>query len=714
MNQSETRLRLMAKDILLDLLRRGEIPTGEKLALLLKMRTRDLDTSRPEIAQQDNQFAWGEVSSAKKMNKLTRTIAADVFVLYQTFLENEKAYLETLDKTLNEINQLGKKAQDLISRANRMLLVENRVEGLLEVFSEDFADGGRINYEETTAKVDLANGTILLPYNTERPVLFSEFLNLGSMQESDFQVTLLNRNSRRAPGTRDSELRDMLRDSNRPWMFTISSEVRESVSIEVKINLSRSIVPSGGLLTVKKISLDPFIIGGSVLHLMQFSEDGISWKDLPVEEPSRRLASPTIYLVEDMVFRFIRLILTKDSHDRLDQVGRYVYDFGINSIRFESVASDYLMTAQFESTVLRSLNEFGEPNDIRMANLSLACESVEVGTEIDYDIIFVDSEGIESEAKRVIPLNRGALTGSKIAEYSAANSASNESRISSEVATFLGSDSSRNKLLTNSIENGPLQIWRNRGKKDRYYLIKDKLGVFREDGWKFEEGLYQTFIWVDEAGGQEMDFGPYQIVIDNTPITGRVRLSEGLHHCKVQESRWYSLEGLSGISGFDRLTGEFIGNTVSYGSALTLDDAPIVTQAERKIDTLYPHNHKLILEGLDYSLNFQDTAVKQRYKGCLFAAHFPYFIADNEFTTSIQDYNYDTFSKVKVSDGDDGVETRIMVKSISTNEEPSREDFLVIERSNGLAKGLKLRATLRTRNPKRSPSFDGYQIRIIN
>ena len=678
------------------------------------MRTQELDTSLPEIAQKENQFTWGETSSAKKMNELTRTVAADIFTLYQSYLENEKKYIDILDKTVNEIDQLGKRAQRLISRANRMLLVEDRVEGLLEIFSEDFTDGSQIDYEGTTARVDLHGCAVQLPYDTERPVLFSEFLEVSRLQETDFQVSLLNRTTRRAPGTRDSELRDMLRPSNRPWIFTVSDTSRGPISIEIRIDLSRAITPEGGLLAVKKIALDPLVVGSSVLYVAQYSEDGISWRDFPVENPSRRIAAPTIFLVEDMAFRFLRFIITKDTHDRLNQVGTYLYDFGINSISFESVASNYTTEAIFESSILRSINEQGLPNNIRSAVLSLACENLEAGTEIDYDLIFLDAEDNEGEAKRVIPLNRSDVLGNRIAEYSATENSSFESKISDEVLTFLGSESSRNKLLTGTIGEGPLQVWRNRGKNNRFYLVKDSLGVFREDGWKFEEGMYQTFIWVTESGGQEMDFGPHEIVIDNIPLTGRVRLSEGLHHCKVQEGRWYSLDGLSNISGFDRLTGEFTGNRISYGSALALDDEPIVTQGVGAIDPLYPYNHKLILEGLDYSNVFLDTAVKQRYKGALFAAHHPYFIADNEFITGIQDSNYDVFSKVKVSDGNDGVETRVMVKWLAPNNETPREDFLVIERSSGEAKGIKLRATLRTRNSKRSPSFDGYQIRIIN
>lgn len=713
MNQSESRLRLIAKEILLDLLRKGEAPTGEKLALLLKLRTQGLDTSKSEISQKENQFEWGEVSSAKKMNDITRTIASDIFVLYQSYLQNEQRYVQLLDKTLNEMEQLNRRAQALIARANRMLIVEDRVEGLLEIFTDNFANGSLINLEETDARVDLEGQSVYLPYNTERPTSFNEFLDIRRIAQTDIQVSLLNGTTRRAPGTRDSSTLDMLSNSSRPWVFTVSDSTRGPVSIEVKIDLRQGIIPQGGLLTAKKIMIDPFIIGSSILLAGQYSEDGISWFDFPVVDPSRRIATPTVFLLEEMTFRFIRFILTKDSHDRLDQVGRYTYDFGIRSISFESVLSEYAREAVFESVVLTSKKEDGTLNDIRSAVLSLACEHIETDTSIDYELVFVDGDLNESGPKKVIPLNRQDGVGSRIAEYSSVTLNSFSATISQSTESYIGSDSIRNRILEGSVSNGLLQVWRNRGRNDRYYLVKDKEGVFREDGWIFKEGNYHTYIWVEENGGQEMDFGPYQITIDNTVLTGRVRLSEGLHHCIVQESRWYSLEGLSNVSTFDRLTGEFVGNKVIYGSTIGLDDEPERVEGARVVDPLYPYNHKLILEGLNYSSLFLDTATKQRYKGALFAAHFPYFISENEFVSRVNDKDYDSYSKVSVSDGSGGVDTRIMVKWFADNEEP-REEFLVIEKSNGEAKGIKLIARLRTRDPKRSPSFDGYQIRIIN
>lgn len=279
---------------------------------------------------------------------------------------------------------------------------------------------------------------------------------------------------------------------------------------------------------------------------------------------------------------------------------------------------------------------------------------------------------------------------------------------------FTGSMNSVNRILDLRVGNGNLQVWRNRGRNTHYLLIQDTAGALVEDGWAFKNGLYQTYMLVDTPGGIELDFGPSPIWIDEERITGRVRLSEGVHFFKVRPESWYSLEGLTNVSSFNRVTKAFTGDKVQYGSTINRDEEPTIEGGSIVVDRLYPYNHKLIIEGLTYGPAFEDVSTQQRYQTHTYAAYHPYFISDNEFITRIGSGEYGAYSRVQLSDGAGGVETGIMVKWTGDAQDSSKEEFLVIEQNSSPASAVILKATLRTLNPNRSPSLDGYQIRIIS
>ena len=709
---NEVYKRAITREVLLKMLAEGVIPSREELIRIVDRRIGDLDLSQPEFAQLPHKIDWKEGASASKFNRLSRSAVGDLLVLYQSYLEAEQKFSDATEKALLEMNRLSRKSKSLMDRVNRLLLTTEKTGGLLNLFGDSFSDASQIDQARTTAHLDLDNQTVHGGYFRSAELNPLDTVDMSRLEERDITVTLLDPSSRLAPGTRDSSVLDMFSSEEQPWMFTASHPDQGSVGIEVRINFSEVAKPLE-TITSYKIGIAPYTTNNSLLILCQHSMDGVVWEDLPVAEPLRRVAAPTIYMVDHLEFIYLRFVLTSDTHSRLDQNARALHDFGIRKLYIHDVSNTFVENTELISTQYTVLDENGARKKFTKASLSKACEHIENGTQIDYYIAFLDGALDELDFQKVIPLNREDMTGPQIAEIDDVAEALTTTTIDTTGPEFAGMNQANNYLLTGNVTSSSVEVWRNVGSRTRFYVTRQASGRLTEDGWEYDGTHYNSFVYVSDDGGQEFDFGPHPIWIDSQRLTGSVRLSKGIHAVRVADENWYSLRGLHAVSSFDALTNQFLGSQRKFGDTGTADDADDIVNPYRVIDPLYPFNHKLIIEGLDYQIEFNNDRARQKYRGAArYASHFLLKLSAVDVEMNVASLDYGKFAIAEGRNDPDPPGNRILIKWNQYEAESPREDFAILEKTATHAEGLVFKAVFITNNPRRTPSLEGYEIKI--
>lgn len=715
-NIEEVYLRKITQQILLEMLKDGVIPTSTALIGKTREQTDNLDLANPRLAQPRPAIAYGEEASASKFNNILSRLADDLDVLYDVSLISEKDIGLSSMRTLTELNQIGKTVNGLIERAARLLLTTDQTEGLLAVLGDSFEDSTLIDLDATTAYVDTFGQCVHGAFLDNAGVDLVNSLDLTALQASDIRVTPLDTSLTPSPGTHNSSVLDMFNQNDNAWHYRARGPSTLDVApLEIKIDFRSAIRPPEAFLTISKVIIDPATTNNSMLILLQYSKDGITWNDFPVNDPVRRINAATTYLAEEVELTHLRIVLTKDIHDSLS--GGYIYDFGIKNIALFGYHQVFTDTSDLVSTRLLLTDPTGAEKTFTMAALSTACEHVPADTTIDYGIAFLlakEAPGEEedpytqTEFFKVIPLNRENPIGPTIIEVAGSSQVITEATINTAEEEFPFKENSINRLLLTGTEisGSNVQVWRNVGSNLEWKTVKGVDGKAVDAGWYFDSPYYVTYALVDDIGGKEFDFGPNPIEIDGVEAIGRVRLSRGVHKCRVHERSWFSVKGLHHISAVEPLTKKLTGNKSVYGEN-GLSEELTETLGSQVIDPLYPYNHKLLIEGLVYDAGYRG---EKPYSGVKrFAAFFPKQTTEAEMGLIVENHDY---SKFTVTRTDGSTAPRIMVKWVQIDEENPRESFLIITTSGDRASGLVFKATFNSTNPKRTSSLDGYEIKV--
>lgn len=705
MNILEKHKEYLAEQILLHILHNNIVPTAEQLIGILRARTSTLDLGQPQSSQPIVEFAYREESSANKVNKLSRSICDDLNVLYRTLASVEEQNEVLRSIVLPKLDSLSRKCAELLSRADRLLITAEDTTGLLHAVGDEFTDTSKIDLLRSTATIDLEGQTVHSRYLQADTLRIDDSYNLNNLRNGDILISVLTAGASPAPGTRDSENRYLLSGDSRAWIYTVSSERQNPVSIAVQINFSNCI-NGAEFLKTRKIVFSPFIVNNSVTVLLQYSKDGVLWQDVPSENPQRQIAAPTVFLTEEFEFKYLRVVMTKSHHTRLSGSGKYIHDFGIKEIKISNTLNFYERESVFWSNVL-------PVDNVTKASLSVACEHVPPETSIDYYIGFVIN-GESTELQRVDPLNRDDLTSALIAETGGISSSTGDAVINWADRSFDGAQNA-NLVTLDIFADEAVRLWRNVGVSDALYSTRQADTRITEAGWEYKDGTYTTYIQVTESGGLTIDIGGSPMVIDGVSSTGRIRLSRGVHKVEVLERNWYSLEGLYSVTSFDPITKTFTGSQRKYGDrgfTIQREEEPEIVVRYNVTDPLYPYNHKLLVEGLDYENNFDELSAGRIYRGVgRFAAFLPDQVSLNLLEGN-DSLDRGQFSIVTGrSEGE--AQLKFALKWTAVNEEEPRELFVIETVTGDRASGVILKAILKTTNPKKSPSLDGYEIRVV-
>lgn len=711
MNIQQLYLEKITHEILLEMLKDGVIPSSPVLVEALQDKKADKTLSAPVSVQPRQTIERFEQASAKKFNDIMATVISDIDVLYDALLNTEQQVSLGGTRTFKELSRLQKEAQRLNDRADRLLLVTANTEGLLSVVGDSFDTTERINLEDTTALVDTVSGSVQLSYYEGTEITGIAELDLSRIRDEDIKVTPLDPTLVRSPGTHNSTLVDMVRESDHPWMYTVASRSGvPSASIEVVLDLSRAVQADLQDLTINRISFKPYLTNNSILLTAQHSLDGVSWKTIPVTDPIRRLVGPTLYLFEDVSLRYLKFIITKDSADAPIGAGSE-YRFGIEHVGVYSKKQSFVTSSQLVSAPLFPLTQDGSYKNFSNAVLSVACEHILPDTTIDYSIAFLtvaDDVTTQTSFYPVIPLNRENRNGQQIVSIGESTKTSLTTKIDQSIRDFAFSLNSENVLTELTLSSLSPTVWRNVGFNDRYYSVYHADKSLVEAGWRKEGAEYITNGFFEKS--TSIDFGPSTIEIDGQRVSGRIILSPGIHTFRVSEPNWFSLEGMNRVTSVDPSSHKITGRRSYYGSLGlegTFEDAPVIEPDYEKLDPLFPYNHKLLIEGLAYATTHQGEKL---YKGAnMFAAYLPQRLSESDFGLFGAQGDYNIYSIVK---REGATADSIMLKWTQNSEDAPREKIVIVEKAGEFAQGLVFKAVFNTSNPRRSPSLDGYTIKV--
>lgn len=201
-------------------------------------------------------------------------------------------------------------------------------------------------------------------------------------------------------------------------------------------------------------------------------------------------------------------------------------------------------------------------------------------------------------------------------------------------------------------------------------------------GWTFdsETGLYTTTAYVRGQEGRYIDFGPKPVVVNGQGVSGRVFLPQGYSVVSVTDDNWKTV-------------------SVTAGSA---DDL-------RQADSLYPYNHKMLIEGYAYNAAFRGERVytgADSYFGSLLT-YLPPEVFDRLDETDSRYWTSFTFVDTQA-----GRYLKIKVKKTdsSWSSELVTSDWIVQSRNDNQ---LYVKAILNSSDAGCSPQIDSFKVMVI-
>lgn len=715
MSTSDTYISLILNDIINDLLQEGEVPTLVRIEATINEYLSEYDLTKPVFKYDDYSVNYGEISSAAKQNETYNIIKQDLIVLFKHLLLTTDQVILNFDRWREETQLLENQLSSLEQRIDNLLLLTEDSAGYVNYIQDNFVDMSKIDLPNTTAFPNVAKNYISIGTSTKGVTK----VNLSTVKESDIEfVALIKTNFSSQNQVDRSQRRYAIDATNNFWQEKIAYYKPQTVTTEFKIKLGEIAI------SINKIEIDFHTAnyGGYIDVLPMYSLDGSTWYQLDIENYLQSVKEKAVFQFNSIELKYLKLILTKTSYDNILN-NKYVYEFGIDEMSLYSEGYTEETDYELISKPLSIDKPDGNPQEFTSAVLE-TCENVPTNTDISYylsasnDSTFPIS-GINwipidpitrSNPKKptLIDFSENAiveLTGVSIS-YDKDNNRSPSytinlvNAVSGTTPTTVSETSTDKKYMISTpysaildyqidetaidLVDDSIEIWRNVRDISSSLKVRDSL-----NGWGFSNPYYNTTVHVDNISGIEIDFGSKDIIVDGIPKNGKVSISYGSHIISVHKDNWYDFS-LSGITTIALL---------------------------KTSDKLYPYNHKLLVEGIDYSV-FTDSPTEQYYKGFDIVAEYRMKQTSViDMINSVKKDDYQRFAK----DQDAPTTTRNHPTSVflmKINPEYSdftNEKFIIkFKVAETQYTYLRLKAILNTQDTSISPYIDSYRIKLGN
>lgn len=723
----DTYAEVILEKILKEILEDGDLPTAAEVVERFEDFEEVNDISKPLFTAEDYSVETSEPSSASKFNNTNTAIYQDLKVLYKHLFLISGQALDNFDRWRSEAALVERQLNELEDRLASLLLLSTDTAGYFNYVQDNFVDMSKVDLPNTTANVDTYQRIVSIGASNSGATR----IPLPPLQDKDIYFTILSRNNLVSNTPAEgSKLSYVVSDINNYWQQRIITDKPTPISIELKIDLLDT-------YSISRIDVDLHMsnVSSSVQVTPMYSTDDHNYSQLPVSNFSVSVMDKHSFKFEPVEARYVKFIMTKQGYDLKHNNGHYTYEFGVDEIAFfnEGFTEDNIVS--LITKPLSVVGEDGNPEEFSRVALEV-CEYVPEGTTINYSLFVSnasDATFTTSSFVGIDPLTRLNATKPTVLDFGDLdeievsgvlisynptetdtlfiNPARNFSVITSTtgtvatVASGLASSqrysfkNSNDRILSHSIASGiniaqgTLEIWRNICLRGTAIKVRDYA-----TGWGFQDPYYNTTIYVDNPNGYSVDFGGSPAIIDGSPLTGRVTIAEGAHSVSIHRDNW---------------------KLISPAGATSLS---ILKDA----DSLYPYNHRYIIEGYTYSSNYPDTDEKI-YRGFDIVAQYKMKqISPFELINSIpaDDYNKfaldrDATDSSRLVDGSAGAGTDldgnniILVKVDESNPDFTDEMFLLkFKAANTQYKYIRLKADLKTTDTSIAPQLGSYRIKI--
>jgi len=617
-----TYIEYLTEQIIKEILEEGEVPTVFEIRNRLAAYD-TIDLSKPQFDAGDYTVAKYENSSASQMNSTNNAIQQDLVVAYKHLFKTSDQILDRFERWRSEADLLENRLNNLQERICSLLLLTEDTEGYFNFVQESFGNLTYVDLDNTNVKIDVKRRKVSMGSDMG---LASTRQSLNTIDPSNVEfVILTKRNLVSSRSASQSTLANVINDANNYWQEIIYMNKPGPVSVEVKIKLGTEAIQ------LSRIDVDLHTSNSNATTSVtpMYSTDNYNYTQLPISDYTKSILDKDTFQFSPVSALWIKLILTKAGHDLVHN-GLYAYEFGIDEVALYDEDFDNTTAQVFVSKPLSIVKQDGSVEEFSKVALE-ATEQVPTDTSISYYVAASNDSSFDFDTaswtaidpanranpKNPLTVNFGDLSsvtvsGIKISHDPLAGSTEYinpaqtfryVSSISSNTAVLSLVESggqrysflnSSDRILDYELHTGvspatrTLEVWRNVCLKGGTHRVRDN-----PQGWGFSEPYYSTTVYVSNSSGVQLDFGDQSVVVDGAEKKGLVTFSVGKHTVKIHKNNYL---------------------------AVVAED--ITTLAELKAaDTLYPYNHKYLIEGFLYPSGWATTEEKA-YRGFDIVAEF--------------------------------------------------------------------------------------------
>lgn len=197
----------------------------------------------------------------------------------------------------------------------------------------------------------------------------------------------------------------------------------------------------------------------------------------------------------------------------------------------------------------------------------------------------------------------------------------------------------------------------------------------RNSGWIKSLNSYSCWFEIQELEGRILDFGSSYCNIDGRVRTGKVHLAKGYHQFKTSFQNWKAVS--RDIENLEEL---------------------------QEADTLYPYNHKYLLEGFQYKKNFKGERLYSGVSKVL--ARKLTFLPLAKFNEMGSEDYFTVFEKNKKL----YFKTKIDTKDMSWK---NSDNNVIIYKSENGSSELYIKAVLETKKENVAPHINSISVKVI-
>ena len=721
MSISTTYKTFILENIILNLLKDGEVLTLNRIANEYDTYVETYDITKPIFDNETYKVAAKDISSKTLFNNCNKAIRQDLAVTYRHLLKISEQAINNFERWRTEATLLETRLNKLHERITSLLIVSEDTAGYLNYIQDSISDASKTDLTNTTAYVNMNKGYVCIGTNN----IGATRVDLSNLRNENIEFTVLTKTNLVSNVIlHNTQKKYIISDINNYWQHRVYTNKPGPVTAEIKIDLLNTKL-------ISRIDVDLHMANqnSSVQITPFYSLDNYSWKQLPITNPTRSIIDKITFQFSSISAKWIKFILTKTGYDQVSNE-MYTYEFGADEISFYNEGFESDTEVVFISTPLFVTNPDGNLQEFSRVVLEV-CEHVPSDTSINYFIAVSNSSSMDADGfVEIDPINRDEAIFPTILDFGDLDAVEiNDIGISYDIdgaTNFVNPDqnytmitaisgttateaagvasalryaffNSRDRILDYQIASdieiaaGTLELWRNVSTQNDETKVRDYV-----NGWGFNEPFYYTTVYVSNPDGYNIDFGDKFVVLDGEKKSGKIVFTYGNHTLLIHKDNWVALD-----------------------SSVSIIDLASLKSA----DSLYPYNHRYLVEGYSYAADWS-TSEEKIYTGFdIVAEYLMSEISVFDMINNTIDTNYSKFARDKdaLDTGrtldsfitDTNPSTVFLVKSNENNSDFLNEKFtLKFKIPNSLFTYLRFKAVLKTEDSNITPILDSYRIKL--